>query len=69
MKQKDKLKINLTTKDPSRKQIIISISINNTEKVMGKSNTYIANINGLLKEIKFDIFADYIYFDNKKIAS
>jgi len=42
--------------------------MNNAEKVMGKSNIYIANINRLLKGIKFDIFANYIYSDNKKIV-
>ena len=44
------------------------MSMNNTEKVMGKSNVYIANINRLLKGIKSDIFANYIYSDNKEIV-
>ena len=32
---------------------------------MAKSNTYIANINRLLKDIKSDILADFICSDNK----
>ena len=35
---------------------------------MGKSNVYITNINRLLKGIKSDIFANYIYSDNKEIV-
>ena len=44
------------------------MSMNNAEKVMGKSNVYITNINRLLKGIKSDIFANYIYSDNKEIV-
>jgi len=38
------------------------------KKVMAKSNIHIANINRLLKEIKSNIFTDYICSDNKKIV-
>jgi len=41
--------------------------MNNAKKVIAKSNIHIVNINRLLKGIKFDIFADYIYSDNKGI--
>ena len=44
------------------------MSMNNAEKVMGKSNVYITNIKRLLKGIKSDIFANYIYSDNKEIV-
>jgi len=43
------------------------MSTNNFERVMIKSNTHIANINKLLKEIKSDISANYIYSDSKKV--
>ena len=56
------------TKGLSRKQIIISTSINNVKIVTVQSNTYIANINRLLKEVKSEISADYIHSDNKIIV-
>jgi len=52
LSQKSKAKLNITTKGSSRKQIIISIGINNTERVIVQSNIYITNINRLLKDIK-----------------
>jgi len=66
--QKDKPKFNIMTKGLSRKQIIISTSINNVKIVTAQSNTYIVNINRLLKEVKSEISADYIHFDNKRIV-
>jgi len=68
MKQKDKLKINLTTKGLSRKQIIIPMSMNNAKKVMGKSNVYIANINRLLKGIKSDILLITFTLTTRKLS-
>jgi len=47
--QKGKPEFNMITKDPLRKQIIILMSIVNTERIMVQSNSYIANINRLLK--------------------
>ena len=55
------------TKDLLRKQIIISISTNNMEKVIVQSNIYISNINRLLKDIKLEISANFICSDNKEV--
>ena len=38
------------------------------KKVMAKSNIHITNINRLLKEIKSNIFTNYICSDNKEIV-
>ena len=43
--QKGKPKINIMTKGLFRKQIIISIELNNVERIMTQSNTHITNIN------------------------
>jgi len=51
LSQKSKAKLNMTTKGSFRKQIIVP-GTNNTERVMVQSNTYITNINRLLKDIK-----------------
>jgi len=57
----------MTTKKPSRKHIIILMESNNMERVMVQSNVYITNINRLLKYIKLDISAKFIYTDSKEI--
>jgi len=38
------------------------------ERVMVQFNTYIININRLLKGVKSEISADYIYSNNKRIV-
>lgn len=62
--KKNKPKINIITKDFSRKQIIIPMSLQNTKRIMVKSNKHIVNINRALKDIKSDVVADFIYVDN-----
>ena len=41
---------------------------NNVERIMVKSNTHIFNINRLLKEVKSNVLANFICFDNKDIV-
>ena len=55
----------MITKSLSRKQIIILMSSINSERSMAISNKYVANINRLLKDIKSDIMADFIWADYK----
>jgi len=66
---KDKLKpkINMMTKGPSRKQIIISISNENKLRFIESSSDYIANINKALKNIKFKVMANFIQVDKASI--
>ena len=52
MAQKGKLKLDMTTKRPSRKQIIVLMGSNNVERTMAKAKITIVNINRLLKDIK-----------------
>ena len=66
--QKDKPKINMITKDFSRKQIIIPMESNNVEKIMVQSNIYIANINRQSKDIKSETSVEFMYSDNKGIV-
>ena len=54
--------IKMTTKVPSRKQIIISMSSDNV------SSLHVANINRLLWNAKTDILVDYIRSDNTGIT-
>ena len=62
-----KPKINGTTKGPSRKQIIISMSTNNSEVIISQANTYISNINTLFESIESKVSTNFIYSDNKVI--
>ena len=57
----------MTTKDLFRKQIIIPIGTNNVERVIVQSNAHVANINKLFKDIKYEISADMIHLNNKRI--
>ena len=59
--QKSKPKFNMMTKSSLRKQIIIPMSII-------QSNMHIVKINRLLKEVKSEILANYIHSDNKEIV-
>jgi len=50
----------MTTKDSSRKQVIISMGTNNIERVIVQLNIHVANINRLLKDIKLEVSVDFI---------
>jgi len=52
--------INMTTKRPLCKQVIISMSLNNANNFVKESSIYIAIINKTLKVIKSDVMADFI---------
>ena len=60
---KPKLCINMITKSPFYKQIIISMSENNINKFMVSSSNHVSNLNCTLKGIKPDTFIDFIYKD------
>lgn len=54
-KKKNKLRINMTIKSSSKKQVIILISTNNLEAIISQANMHIININYLLKDVKSKI--------------
>jgi len=57
---KTKPHIKMTTKGPSRKQIIIPMSGDNVSSFMKSSSVHVANIKRLLRNAKTDILVDYI---------
>ena len=65
---KPKSHIRMTTKGPSRKQIIIPISDNNISFFTKNSTLHVANINRLLRNAKTEVLADYICSDNLGIT-
>jgi len=58
----------MTTKEPSRKHIIIPMSSDNTTTFMKNSLLNVANINRELRNAKTDILVDYICSDNTGIT-
>ena len=65
---RSKPKINITTKSLSRKYVIIPMSNNNKTKFMKDSSNYVANINRMLKNIKLEVIADFIWSDQLGIT-
>ena len=57
---KPNLCINMTTKRPSCKQVIVPMNIDNIRKFLKDSSTHIININRALKSIKSNVMADFI---------
>ena len=53
----------MTTKGPSRKQVIIPMSTDNNTTFTKNSALHVANINRLLKNAKSDVVADFIRSD------
>ena len=64
---KPKPHIKMTTKGPSRKQVIILMSSENVISFMKSSSLHVANINRLLCNAKSDVLVDYICSDNTGI--
>jgi len=60
---KPKPHIKMTTKGPSRKQVIIPISGENVNSFMKNSFLHVANINRLLHNAKLDVLVDYTRSD------
>ena len=50
----------MTTKSPSRKQVIISMSSNNNSNFIKNLAIYVANINRQLRNAKSEVLVDYI---------
>ena len=53
----------MTTKGLLRKQIIVLMSNNNKVKFMKDLNTHTVNINRVLKNIKSEVIADFVWSD------
>jgi len=60
---KPKPPIQITTKGPSRKQVIVPISSKNNSNFMKNSATHVININRLLRNAKSKVLVDYICSD------
>ena len=68
LKDKAKPKINMTTKSPSRKQVIVPMNNDIIKEFIKNSSSHIANINHALKTIKSNTIANFICVDSKGIV-
>jgi len=64
---KPKPQINMTTKGPSHKQVIISMNKEAANAYIKNMSSHISIINYALKAIKPNILADFIHIDDKGI--
>ena len=55
-----KPKINMMTRGPSRREVIIPMTKVNTELIINSAHIHISNINNCLKNSKSDIIVDFI---------
>jgi len=65
---KSKLRISMTAKGSSCKQVIIPMSNDIVKEFIKESNSHITNINRALKAIKSSTIADFIHVDSKEIV-
>ena len=63
----EKLKLNMMTRGPFRKEVIIPMIKLNTKLIMKSAHTYITNINKYLENFKSDIIADFICISNNGV--
>ena len=64
---KPKLRLNMTTKGPSHKQVIVPINSDLSKRFIKDSANYVTNINRALKSIKSNVCTDFICADTKGI--
>jgi len=64
---KPKPRINMTTKGPSHKQVIVLMKSDNMNILIKDSSMHVININQVLKNIKSSTMADYICTNGKGI--
>jgi len=67
--KKERSKINITTKSPSKEHVIISMSFTNMEKVIVMLSKYVTNINRALKNIKSEVVVDFIQKNHRDLVS
>jgi len=63
-----KPRINMTTRGPSRKKVIIPMAKHIAELIVNSAHTHITNVNKCLKNSKSNIVANFIYITNNEIV-
>jgi len=50
----------MTTKGPSRKQVIVLMNSDNIKKFIEESSSHISDLNRVLKDIKSEVMVDFV---------
>ena len=66
-KEKKKPSINMTTRGPLRKQVIVFIMKSNAELIVQSAHQHITNINNYLRNIKSDVIVDFLQVSNNGV--
>jgi len=66
--RKDKPRINMIFKGPSRKQVLVPMSQANSTKFIVLSSKHMVNINRTLNDIKSNIMADFIWANSRGLT-
>ena len=64
MPKNEKSRLNIMTKSPWRRQVLVLMSLANLQKFMIMSSKHVVNINRVLKDIKSDTMANFIWADS-----
>jgi len=62
-----KPKINMTTREQLRREVIIPMTKTNAELIVNSAHIHISNVNKCLRNSKSDIFADFIQYNVNEI--
>jgi len=62
-----KPKINMTTREQSRREVIIPMTKTNAKLIVNSAHIHISNVNKCLRNSKSDIFADFIQYNINEI--
>ena len=62
-KNKMRPQLNMTTKGPSKKQVIVPMSKVNINNILTLANKHVTNINRALKNVKSNILVNFIHLD------
>jgi len=68
MKKNKKPMFNITKMSSSKKQVLISMSLMNSNKFMAMSSIHIANITRVFKGIKSDTMANFVQADQRDLT-
>jgi len=66
--KKEKPNFSMIIKGLSKRQVLVPMSLVNSSKFIVLSNKYMSNINRVLKKIKSDIMADFIWADSRELT-
>jgi len=68
MKKKEKSRFNITKIGSFKRQVLISMSLMNSNKFIAMSSIHVANINRAFEDIKSDTVANFVQADQRGLT-